>query len=217
MELLQQGLHILTHLNVYLDQWVLDYGVWIYGILFLIIFVETGLIVMPLLPGDSLLFAAGALAARDGNLNIFILIPLLILAALCGDNINYFVGSKFGDFIKSKKKILFLKREHIEKTEAYYARYGGKTVIIARFIPIVRTVAPFVAGAGSMLYRKYIVNCVLGAILWVAGVSLLGYLCGNIPIIKDNFEIVIFGIIGISLLPILIGVINAKRTKKQAA
>ncbi len=217
MELLQQGLHILTHLNVYLDQWVLDYGVWIYGILFLIIFVETGLIVMPLLPGDSLLFAAGALAARDGNLNIFILIPLLILAALCGDNLNYFVGSKFGDFIKSKKKILFLKREHIEKTEAYYDKYGGKTVIIARFIPIVRTVAPFVAGAGSMLYRKYIVNCILGAILWVAGVSLLGYLCGNIPIIKDNFEIVIFGIIGISLLPILIGIINAKRAKKQAA
>lgn len=215
MELLQQGLHILTHLNVYLDQWVLDYGLWIYGILFLIIFVETGLIVMPLLPGDSLLFAAGALAARDGNLNIFVLIPLLIAAALCGDNLNYFVGSKFGDFIKSKKKILFLKREHIEKTEAYYARYGGKTVIIARFIPIVRTVAPFVAGAGSMLYRKYIVNCVLGAVLWVAGVSLLGYVCGNIPFIKNNFEIVIFGIIGISLLPILIGIINAKRAQKQ--
>lgn len=217
MELLQQGFHILTHLIEYLDKWVIDYGVWIYGILFLIVFVETGLIVMPLLPGDSLLFAAGALAAREGNLNIFILIPLLILAALCGDNVNYFVGRKFGDFIKSKKKILFLKREHIEKTEKYYDKYGGKTVIIARFIPIVRTVAPFVAGAGSMKYRKYIVNCIAGAVLWVAGVSILGYSCGTLPFVKDHFEIVIFGIIGISLLPILIGVINAKRTKKEIA
>lgn len=214
MELLQQGFHILTHLIEYLDKWVLEYGIWIYGILFLIIFVETGLIVMPLLPGDSLLFAAGALAARDGNLNIFVLIPLLILAALMGDNVNYFIGRKFGDLIKSKKKILFLKREDIEKTEAYYSRYGGKTVIIARFIPIVRTVAPFVAGAGSMLYRKYIVNCLLGAVLWVGGVTLLGYVCGNITFVKEHFEIVIFGIIGISLLPILYGIIKAKMDKK---
>ena len=214
MEIIKEGLDILLHLNDHLKFWIQDYGVWIYAILFLIIFVETGLVIMPLLPGDSLLFAAGALAASEGSLNIFILIPLLILAALMGDNLNYFVGKKLGDLIKSKRKILFLKKEHIEKTEKYYEKYGGKTVIIARFIPIVRTVAPFVAGAGSMVYKKYIVNCVLGAILWVAGVTILGYACGNIPFIQNNFEIVIFGIIGISVLPIIIELIKNKMKKK---
>jgi membrane-associated protein len=215
MELIKSGLDILLHLNQYLSLWVSEYGIWIYGILFLIIFVETGLVIMPLLPGDSLLFAAGALAASQGGINIAILIPLLIVAALLGDNTNYFVGKYFGNLIKSKEKILFLKRSHIEKTEAYYAKYGGKTVIIARFVPIVRTVAPFVAGAGSMTYKKYIVNCILGAILWVGGVTILGYLAGNIPFVKTNFEIVIFGIIGISVLPIIIEVIRAKMKQKN--
>lgn len=215
MEIIKQGLDILLHLNVYLKDWIGEYGIWIYGILFLIVFVETGLVVMPLLPGDSLLFAAGALAASEGSLNIAILIPLLMLAALLGDNTNYFIGKFFGKLIKSKEKILFLKRAHIEKTEAYYAKYGGKTVIIARFIPIVRTVAPFVAGAGSMEYRKYIVNCVLGAILWVGGVTTLGYLLGKNQFIQDNFEMVIFGIIGISLLPIVVEFIRAKTGKKD--
>lgn len=218
MEIIKQGLDILLHLNDHLKDWTGQYGMWIYGILFLIIFVETGLVVMPLLPGDSLLFAAGALAAAPGgNLNIAILIPLLIAAALLGDNTNYFVGRFLGKLIKSKEKILFLKRKHIEKTEAYYNKYGGKTVIIARFVPIVRTVAPFVAGAGSMEYRKYIVNCVLGAVLWVGGVSLLGYACGNIPFIQKNFEMVIFAIIGISLLPILIEVLRARTKAKKDA
>jgi membrane-associated protein len=217
MELIKQGLDVLMHLNQYLSVWIQDYGVWIYGILFLIIFVETGLVVMPLLPGDSLLFAAGALAASEGSLNIAIVIPLLIAAALLGDNTNYFIGKFFGKLIKSKEKILFLKRKHIEKTESYYDKYGGKTVIIARFIPIVRTVAPFVAGAGSMLYRKYIVNCILGAILWVGGVTVLGYLCGNIPFIQKNFEIVIFAIIGTSLIPILVEMIRAKMKKGPIA
>lgn len=216
MEMIKHGLDILLHLNDYLKLWIGEYGLWIYGILFLIIFVETGLVVMPLLPGDSLLFAAGALAASEGSLSISILIPLLIVAALLGDNTNYFIGRFFGTLIKSKEKILFLKRQHIEKTESYYNKYGGKTVIIARFIPIVRTVAPFVAGAGSMNYRKYIVNCVLGAVLWVGGVTILGYLCGNIPFIQNNFEIVIFGIIGISLLPIVVEFIRAKMGKKDA-
>ena len=214
MELIKHGLDILMHLNQYLSIWIQDYGIWIYGILFLIIFVETGLVVMPLLPGDSLLFAAGALAASEGSLNIAILIPLLMAAALLGDNTNYFIGRFFGQLIKSKQKILFLKRKHIEKTEAYYAKYGGKTVIIARFVPIVRTVAPFVAGAGSMQYRKYIVNCIIGAILWVGGVTLLGYFLGKHPFVQNNFEVVIFGIIGISLLPILVEVIRAKKNKK---
>ncbi|MDP2174693.1 MAG: VTT domain-containing protein [Bacteroidota bacterium] len=213
MEIIKEGLDILLHLNQHLEMWVANYGNWIYGILFLIIFVETGLVVMPLLPGDSLLFAAGALAASQGGINIAVLIPLLMVAALLGDNTNYFVGKYFGNLIKSKEKLLFLKRSHIEKTEAYYAKYGGKTVIIARFIPIVRTVAPFVAGAGSMTYKKYIINCVLGAILWVGGVTVLGYLAGNIPFVKNNFEVVIFGIIGISVLPIIIGYIQHKMKK----
>jgi membrane-associated protein len=170
---------------------------------------------MPLLPGDSLLFAAGALAASEGSLNIALLIPLLMCAALLGDNTNYFIGKFFGNLIKSREKLLFLKRKHIEKTEAYYARYGGKTVIIARFIPIVRTVAPFVAGAGSMQYRRYIVNCIAGAVLWVGGVTTLGYLLGKNKFVQDNFEIVIFGIIGISLLPILVEFIRAKTGKKD--
>lgn len=216
MEIIKQGLDVLLHLNVYLKDWIGEYGFWIYGILFLIIFVETGLVVMPLLPGDSLLFAAGALAASEGSLNIAILIPLLMLAALLGDNTNYFIGKFFGKLIKSKEKILFLKRQHIEKTEAYYDKYGGKTVIIARFIPIVRTVAPFVAGAGSMQYRKYIINCLLGAALWVGGVTTLGYLLGKNEFVQSNFELVIFGIIGISLLPILIEFIRAKTGKKDA-
>jgi membrane-associated protein len=215
MEIIKKGLDILLHLNDYLKDWVGEYGIWIYAILFLIIFVETGLVVMPLLPGDSLLFAAGALAASEGSLNIAILIPLLIVAALLGDNTNYFIGKFFGKLIKSKEKLLFLKKKHIEKTEAYYAKYGGKTVIIARFVPIVRTVAPFVAGAGSMLYKKYIINCVLGAILWVGGVTTLGYVLGKNAFIQKNFELVIFAIIAFSILPIIIEFIRAKMGKKD--
>lgn len=217
MEIIKEGLDILLHLNKYLPIWIEQYGPWIYGILFLIIFVETGLVVMPLLPGDSLLFAAGAIAARDHSLNIAYLIPLLIVAALLGDNTNYFIGKFFGRLIKSKEKILFLKRKHIEKTESYYDKYGGKTVIIARFVPIVRTVAPFVAGAGSMAYRKYIINCILGAILWVGGVTVLGFFCGKIPFVNEHFEMVIFAIIGISILPIIVEYIRAKSGKKDAA
>ena len=211
MELIKDGLDVLLHLNTYLKDWISLYGVWIYALLFLIIFTETGLVVMPLLPGDSLLFAAGALAASEDSLNIAYLIPLLILAALLGDNTNYLIGKTFGTWIKNKEKILFLKKSHIEKTEKYYEQYGGKTVIIARFIPIVRTVAPFVAGAGSMSYSKYIRNCIIGAILWVGGVSTLGYLLGTQPFIQKHFEIVIFGIIGISLLPIIIEVIRKRK------
>jgi membrane-associated protein len=172
----------------------------------LIVFVETGLVVMPLLPGDSLLFAVGALAATAAEgqgINIYFVIPLLISAALLGDNVNYFVGKTFGAQIAKKEKILFFKREYLVKTEDFYARHGGQTVIMARFVPIVRTLAPFVAGAGSMNYGKYIAYCIIGAIVWVVGITLLGYWFGNIPIIKENFEFVVLGIIGLSVLPIV--------------
>lgn len=214
MEFIHQVLDFFLHLDKHLDAITREYGVLTYAILFLIVFVETGLIVMPILPGDSLLFAAGMLAARpDNGLNIAIIIPLLLTAALLGDNTNYFIGKFFGDKIKQREKILFFKREYITETEKFYEKHGGKTIIMARFIPIVRTIAPFVAGAGSMKYGTYIVNCIIGALLWVVGVSMIGYLFGNVPFIRDNFEKVIFGIIGLSVLPILYGVIKSKMAK----
>lgn len=214
MEFIHTILDFFLHLDKHLDSITREYGVLTYAILFLIVFVETGLIVMPILPGDSLLFAAGMLAARPENgLQIGIIIPLLLVAALLGDNTNYFIGKFFGDKIKQKEKILFFKREYIDETEKFYAKHGGKTIIMARFIPIVRTIAPFVAGAGSMKYGNYIVNCIIGALLWVVGISMIGYLFGNVPIIRDNFEKVIFGIIGVSVLPIVYGFIKSKMAK----
>ncbi|QJW89725.1 DedA family protein [Spirosoma taeanense] len=216
MELIKSLLDFLLHLDRYLDIWANEYGVLLYAILFLIVFTETGLIVMPLLPGDSLLFAAGALAARDTNeLSVWVIIPLLIGAALLGDNVNYFVGKYLGKQIKSRERILFFKREYIAETEKFYAKHGGRTVIIARFMPIVRTIAPFVAGAGSMNYGTYIRYCILGAILWVTSISLLGYFFGNIPFVQKNFELVVFGIVGLSVLPIIFGAVR-KRLERAA-
>lgn len=214
MELIKSLLDFLLHLDRYLDLWANEYGVLLYAILFLIVFTETGLIVMPLLPGDSLLFAAGALAARDTNeLSVGVIIPLLIVAALLGDNVNYFVGKKLGAQIKMRERILFFKREYITETEKFYAKHGGRTVIMARFIPIVRTIAPFVAGAGSMNYGTYIKNCIVGAVLWVVSITLLGYFAGNIPVVQKNFELVVFAIIGFSLLPIVVGFVKQKLTR----
>jgi membrane-associated protein len=203
----------ILHINEHLSSLLAQYGTLVYAILFLIVFVETGLIVMPLLPGDSLLFAAGALAASTGQLSVWIIIPLLIVAALLGDNVNYFVGKYLGTYIKSKERILFFKREYIEQTEAFYEKNGGKTVIMARFVPIIRTVAPFVAGAGSMTYSKYITFCVAGAILWVTSMTMLGYFFGNFEVVKKNFEIVIIGIIALSVMPMVVGYLKAKYSK----
>jgi membrane-associated protein len=217
MEIIQSIIDFTLHIDEKLQFFIAEYGTLTYAILFLIVFVETGLIVMPLLPGDSLLFAAGALAAMpDSKLSVFVIIPLLIAAALLGDNVNYFIGRFFSDQIKKRERILFFKRKYIEDTEAFYAKHGGKTVIMARFVPIVRTIAPFVAGASNMPYRRYITFCILGAVLWVTGLTLLGFLFGNLPIVKDNFEIVILSIIGISVLPIIIGFLRAKLSSKSA-
>lgn len=202
----------ILHIDKHLADFVNEYGTLTYGLLFLIVFVETGLVVMPLLPGDSLLFAAGALAAReDINLNVWYIIPLLIVAALMGDNVNYFIGKRFGDTVRTKERLLFLRKEHLEKTEKFFEKYGTRTVIIARFIPIVRTVAPFVSGAGHMPYRRYLTFCVIGAVLWVAGVTSVGYALGNNEWVSKHFEAVVFGIIGISLLPVIIGLLRGKR------
>ena len=212
MESIHQFLDFILHLAEKLPDLVQAHPTGIYALLFLIIFTETGLIVMPILPGDSLLFVAGATCAL-GLLNIWIVIPLLIIAALLGDNVNYFVGKFFGDFIKSKERILFFRKEYIDQTHEFYEKNGGKTVIMARFVPIVRTIAPFVAGAGSMTYSKYIINCIAGAVLWVAGITILGYVIGNIPVIHDHIKMVELCIIIISVLPIAIGFIRAKTSK----
>lgn len=202
MEILSQLLDLIIHLNTHLADLLEHYGTVTYAILFLIIFCETGLVVMPLLPGDSLLFALGALEASTGKLDVSLSIILLVLAALAGDNLNYIVGKFFGAKIKSREKIGFFKREYIDQTETYYDSYGGRTVIIARFIPIIRTIAPFVAGAGNMRYPRYLLFCVVGAGLWVGGLITLGYQFGNLDIVKRNFELVILGIIAISMLPL---------------
>jgi membrane-associated protein len=199
-----------------LQQFLAEYDKLTYAILFLVVFVETGLIIMPLLPGDSLLFAVGLLAATTGQLDVTLVIPLLIGAALLGDNVNYFIGSRFGNYIKSREKILFLKREYIEKTEEFYEKHGGIAVILARFMPILRTVAPFVAGAGSMKYPKYILYCIIGAVTWVTSITLLGYFLGTNEWVKENFEKVVLSIIFISILPMIIGAIKMRFAKKEA-
>lgn len=205
MEIFHFFLEFLKDPLTTLNAFVQTYGVWVYVFLFFIVFLETGVVVTPILPGDSLLFAVGLIAGTSHNesINIVFIIPILIFAALCGDNLNYFIGKKFGDLVQSKEKILFLRKSHIEQTEEYFKKYGGKTIIIARFIPIVRTIAPFVAGAGEMSYPKYISYCILGAVLWVTTITLMGYFLGNIPWVQHNFEKVVLGIVVISGMPIV--------------
>ncbi len=194
-----------------------EYDTQTYIIIALIIFVETGLIVMPILPGDSLLFAAGLLAASTGKLELNILIPLLIGAALVGDNVNYWVGNKFSRFVKSRERILFFKREYIDQTHEFYKVHGGKAVILARFMPIIRTVAPFVAGAGSMRYSKYILFCVFGGTLWVTSLTMAGYFLGSNEWVKHNFEKVVLSIVFASIAPMLWHIVKAKVTKIPSA
>lgn len=197
----------------FLSNFIAENGSLTYILLFAIVFVETGLVVMPLLPGDSLLFSVGLLAAASGQMSVGTVIPMLILAALLGDQVNYFLGRFFSDFIKQKEQILFLKRSHVQKTEEFYAKYGSSTVILARFVPIVRTVAPFVAGAGRMSYPVYLLFGFLGAALWVTSITLAGYFLGDNDWVKTNFEKVVLGIVGVSVLPILFGLIKSKFSK----
>lgn len=217
MEIIEFLLAFLKDPLLVLEGFLETYDTLTYAILFAVIFVETGFIIMPLLPGDSLLFAVGLLAATTGQLQVEIVIPLLIVAALMGDHVNYFVGRKFSSFIKSKDKILFLKREYITQTEAFYDKHGGKAVILARFMPIIRTIAPFVAGAGSMKYVKYLTFCILGAVLWVTSITMLGYLLGDNAFVKENFEKVVLAIVFISIAPMIFGILKAKFGKKQEA
>ena len=204
MALIHEFINVILHLNLYLGTIINTYGILVYGILFLIIFMETGFVVTPILPGDSVLFAAGALAA-SGMLNIYGLLGLLIFAAIAGDNVNY---NRLKSVMKEELKII--KKEYIDRTNAYYDKYGGKTIIIARFIPIVRTFAPFVAGVGAMEYKKFVKFDICGGILWVGIVTLVGYFFGNIPAVENNFSIVVFVIIGFSLIAPAYGFIKSR-------
>ena len=211
--MLQSLLDLLKDPLQFLTEFISANGSLTYALLFLIVFVETGLVVMPLLPGDSLLFSVGLLASASGQLDVYYVIPLLILAALSGDQVNYFLGKYFSSWIREREQILFLKRSHVEQTETFYAKYGAKTVILARFIPIVRTVAPFVAGAGRMSYPVYLLYGFLGACLWVTSITMAGFYLGDNAFVKENFEKVVLGIVGVSVLPILIGLIKQRFAK----
>jgi len=200
MDLLKQLVDLFLHLDKHLAEVIRDYGTWTNLILFLIVFCETGLVVTPFLPGDSLLFAAGTFASL-GSLNVWVLFILLALAAILGDTVNYWVGKKIGPRAFTGT-VRFLKQEHLRKTETFYEKHGKKTIIIARFVPIIRTFAPFVAGVGSMNYPVFLAYNVIGGVAWVASCVFAGYFFGNIPVVKSNFSIAILAIILISMIPL---------------
>ena len=214
MELLSSFIDIVLHLDAHLLVLVQQYGVWIYAILFAIIFAETGLVVTPFLPGDSLLFVIGALCGM-GSLQLQVALPLLILAAFMGDNTNYWVGRLLGLRLLNHPNQRWIKHEHLEKTHAFYAKHGGKTVIFARFLPIIRTFAPFVAGIGTMNYRLYLMFSILGGVAWIGSLMLAGFFFGNIPVIKNNLTLMIVGIIFISFIPAILEYIKHRRQKAQ--
>jgi membrane-associated protein len=212
MEQIQLLIDFFLHLDVHLENIINQYGVWTYAILFLIIFMETGFVVTPFLPGDSLLFAAGTFAAL-GSLNVWLLILLLMIAAIGGDTVNYWIGHYLGD---RAYNIKWIKREYLDRTHAFFEKHGGKTIFLARFVPIVRTFAPFVAGMGKMSYGYFFSYNVFGGIVWVVLFTLLGFFFGNIPFVKTNFELVIIAIILISVVPAVWEAWKARREVKAA-
>lgn len=219
MEIINTLLDLLKDTRGFLEGFISTYGTLVYLLLFLIVFCETGLVVTPFLPGDSLLFTAGALAANPANnLNVGLIIVLLIFAALLGDNTNYFIGKFLAQKGEGAKLfgIFTIRKDYLDKTHAFYEKNGPRTIILARFVPIVRTFAPFVAGVGSMTYRKYIIYCVAGAILWVSLLTISGYAFGTMPWVSKNFELVIFGIIGISLIPVFWEIVKNKLKTNKA-
>jgi len=214
MELLHAAVDLFLHLDKHLADVIAQYGVGTYLILFAVVFLETGVVATPFLPGDSLLFAAGTFAAL-GALDVRVLLLLLMAAAILGDTLNYWIGRRIGPRVFNEK-VRFLKREHLDRTHAFYEKHGGKTIIIARFVPIVRTFAPFVAGVGTMAYRRFVAYNVVGGIAWVLLFVLGGYLFGNIPMVKENFSVVILAIIVLSLLPLVVEWLRARRPGASA-
>lgn len=212
MELIKQILDIALHLDKYLSAIIQQYGLWTYAILFAVIFIETGFVVMPFLPGDSLLFAAGAFAAL-GALKVGWLIALLAVAAIIGDTVNYWIGHFLGPKVFSREKARFFKKEHLDRTHAFFEKYGGKTIIIARFVPIVRSFAPLVAGIGRMSYGKFIAYNVIGGVGWVVLLTGAGYFFGNIPLVRKNFSLAILAIIALSTVPIVTEFLRHRKSK----
>ncbi|MBK7141822.1 MAG: DedA family protein [bacterium] len=214
MEFLQSVIDVFLHLDQHLLEIIQTYGTWTYAILFAVIFCETGLVITPFLPGDSLLFAAGALAGA-GAMRIEIIYPLLALASICGDSLNYTIGRKLGDrILKSNSKIL--KRKYVDKTQQFYDKYGAKTMVVARFVPIVRTFAPFMAGVGKMPVRKFALYIVIGAGLWVSSFVWIGYIFGQHPFVKEHFSLVALAIVAISVIPIAFEFVRHRFGKKTA-
>ncbi len=203
---------LFLHLDKHLGEVIQNYGVWTYSILFLIVFCETGLVVAPILPGDSLLFAAGAFAAR-GSLDLRILILLLLVAAILGDAVNYHIGRIIGPKVFEKKDSKIFRKEYLEKTQKFYERYGGKTIVIARFVPIIRTFAPFLAGVGQMSYAKFALYNISGAVIWIFSLTLAGYYFSELPFVKNNFSLVVLAIIFLSILPAVIEFVRARRAR----
>lgn len=216
MQILAFIVDFILHIDTHLNEIIQAYGSLTYFILFMIIFAETGFVVTPFLPGDSLLFAIGALSAL-GSIHLTGVLILLYAAAILGDSVNYWIGNVFGQKIVDSKKIKFINQEHIDKTQEFYKKHGGKTIILARFVPIVRTFAPFVAGVGKMHYDTFVLYNIIGGIIWVTVFTLAGYFFGNIPAVQHNFTLVVFGIIGISVLPMIFEFIKAKREKVKKA
>lgn len=216
MELAKQLVDLLLHFDRHLEKMLDWMGPWTYVVLFVIVFCETGLVVTPFLPGDSLLFAAGAIAATHG-LSFSVLLVTLAVAAILGDAANYLIGAKFGERFLATQKIPWIRKEHLDQTHRFFERYGNKTIVIARFVPIVRTFAPFVAGIGKMSYRQFAVYNIVGGCAWVLICTMVGYLFGNIPIIKKNFSAVVLGIVFVSVLPIVwelvAGYLRNRKTK----
>jgi membrane-associated protein len=216
MELVSGAIDLFLHLDRHLNELVRQYGTGAYLILFLIVFCETGLVVTPFLPGDSLLFAVGALAATAGSpLHVGWVSLLLLAAALCGDNVNYLVGHLVGPRVFTAGHTRWFRREHLERTHAFFERHGGKTIILARFVPIVRTYVPFVAGVGSMPYLRYLAFCVAGALIWVGSLCTAGYFFGNIPLIRNNLTVVILAIVALSISPGIIAWLNSRRMRSR--
>jgi membrane-associated protein len=215
MDLLTTAIEMFLHVDRHLVEFAATYGLWVYGLLFLIIFLETGVVVTPFLPGDSLLFATGALAAA-GVLDVVTVLSLLTAAAILGDNMNYAIGRAIGPRVFTEGS-RFLKREHLLRTQRFYEKHGGKTVVLARFVPIVRTFAPFVAGVGRMYYPRFLAFDVGGGIFWVWSFGLLGYFFGNQPIVKENFGLAIIAVILLSLLPVVIEAWRARNARSRSA
>ncbi|MEW4307789.1 DedA family protein [Rossellomorea marisflavi] len=202
---------VFLHLDQHIAGYMNEYGVWIYVILFVIIFCETGLVVLPFLPGDSLLFATGALAA-SGSIHLLPIFLIFCVAAIAGDTLNYTIGHYSGNKVEAREKLFFVKRESLDKTNRFFDKHGSATIILSRFIPIIRTFAPFTAGVGKMPYSKFLSYNVIGGIVWVSIALFAGYFFGNIPVIKDNFSVLVLGIVAVSLLPVAFAFVKNKWT-----